>query len=458
MQAKESAGKRESDGGHLLTQPDRPLITGSSQLFWLTDSWPPTIGSHSGATSPTCFAGRASAPVPTRSTRRTKAGYRATVETLLAGLTGPDPAGDAVASPRSDRPRPRPRRRPIPPAGMAAQRQRRAVGEPAVPGPAALVARSHDRHVDAPSGEADPASGTAISPPPSRRCRYAELHVPPEPAVPDHRAAGNFEALTQAVAKDPAMMLWLDTADQRGRPPERELRPRADGAVHPRDSLRPANYSETDVKEAARAFTGWSLVPATGQFVLRPRRHDNGVKTFLGQSGNFDGTDIVRIVTHQPASARVRRRQALEPPGLPGGAHRPDRGRPGGAATPRTSTSPRLLRAILLHPAFTSPTAKQGLVKQPIEWVVGMARAFGAQRRPEPAAAGGDRPPARRGRGQASARTRSPSACSPCSPRSRSTHPTSAAGPRTATGSTPPHRWPGCSRPLVRPAPSTSPG
>ena len=74
-----------------------------------------------------------------------------------------------------------------------------------------------------------------------------------------------------------------------------------------------ANYSEDDVKEAARAFTGWTITNAiprypygryTSQFVYNPADHDEEDKTFLGETGNFNGEEIIDIIARQPATAR----------------------------------------------------------------------------------------------------------------------------------------------------------
>jgi len=62
-------------------------------------------------------------------------------------------------------------------------------------------------------------------------------------------------------------------------------------------------YSETDVKEAARAFTGWRFSRDTAAFTFDAGHHDDGVKTFLGQTGNFNGDDIIDIVVRHPSTA-----------------------------------------------------------------------------------------------------------------------------------------------------------
>src|SRR5262249_43521894 len=109
--------------------------------------------------------------------------------------------------------------------------------------------------------------------------------------------AGTFEALAQSVAKDPAMMVWLDTS--------------TDKVAHPNENFAPelmelftpgiGNYTEDDVREGARAFTGWVVNPRTGAWALQARQHDSGQKTVLGVTGNLGGEDVVRIVTTSPA-------------------------------------------------------------------------------------------------------------------------------------------------------------
>ncbi len=121
------------------------------------------------------------------------------------------------------------------------------------------------------------------------------------------QALGNFRSLLLSVSKDPAMLVWLDN--------------RYNAAAHPNENyarelmelfaLGLGNYTEDDVKNAARAFTGWTL-DKQSQFVFNPRTHDNGDKTFLGRTGNFDGTDIVNAVVSQPIHQRFICRKLLE--------------------------------------------------------------------------------------------------------------------------------------------------
>lgn len=301
--------------------------------------------------------------------RATAAGYRATVETLLAGLHGPDPAGDAVPVPALSGPDPKPVAS-DPAQRAAAQRMQRARSNTEY---LALQRWWLERMIVTSTPLREKLTllwhghfATAFQKVRTVRYLYRQNQLFRT------EGAGNFESLVQAVAKDPAMILWLDTiTNVAGHPNENFAR-----ELMELFTLGIGNYSEQDVQAAARAFTGWSIVPATGQFVLRRTRHDDGTKTFLGQSGAFDGTDIVHIITHQPASAAFIVAKLWSHLAYPVAADDPVVG-PLAAAYGRDLDVTSLLRAIFFHPAFTSTTAKQGLAKQPIEWVVGLARALG---------------------------------------------------------------------------------
>ena len=136
------------------------------------------------------------------------------------------------------------------------------------------------------------------------------------------------------------------------------------------------NYSQEDVIQAARCFTGWELDTVSGQFFFNPYDNDNGVKHFLGRSGRFSGEDIVTIVTHEPASHRwviSRLWSWLAYPVPPGDPIVQDFVH--GYAKDLNIT--HLLDAMLNHKAFVSPEALEGLVKQPIELLVGAFRVLG---------------------------------------------------------------------------------
>lgn len=111
-------------------------------------------------------------------------------------------------------------------------------------------------------------------------------------------ALGNFGDLLKAVSKSAAMIQFLNNQqNKKSHPNENFAR-----EVMELFTLGRGNYTEEDVKEAARAFTGWGF-DFNGQFVFRRFQHDTGVKTVLGKSGNFDGDDVLNILLEQPQTA-----------------------------------------------------------------------------------------------------------------------------------------------------------
>ena len=122
-------------------------------------------------------------------------------------------------------------------------------------------------------------------------------------------AMGNFRELLLQLSKDPAMIYWLDNcenhADAVNENWGRELLELFSMGV--------GNYTEVDVRECSRAFTGWTIEPKLPRgpigrhdwfFEYRPEDHDDTEKTFLGNTGNLNGEDIVRIISENPACAR----------------------------------------------------------------------------------------------------------------------------------------------------------
>ena len=127
-------------------------------------------------------------------------------------------------------------------------------------------------------------------------------------------ALGNFRTILVELSKDPAMIYWLDNNENHnGAPNEnygRELLELFSMGVGMDQGF---NYSEDDVKECARAFTGWTMAPQLPrypygdycwQFEYQAGDHDDGEKVFLGERGRFNGDDIVDIIVRQPATAR----------------------------------------------------------------------------------------------------------------------------------------------------------
>jgi uncharacterized protein (DUF1800 family) len=186
------------------------------------------------------------------------------------------------------------------------------------------------------------------------------------------QGAGSFEALAQAVAKDPAMLVWLDANENRkGKPNENFARELFELFL-----LGIGNYTEADVQEGARAFTGWQYRRQTGAFNLAANQHDAGTKTVFGQTGAFGGEDVIRMAVAQPASAPYVVSKLWSGFARPVGANDPvvRQLAPGFA---KDQDVGKLMRAIFLHPEFVAPAARTGLVKTPIEYVAGALRALG---------------------------------------------------------------------------------
>jgi hypothetical protein len=108
---------------------------------------------------------------------------------------------------------------------------------------------------------------------------------------------GNFRDLTVAVAQDPAMLSFLDAGvNVKGASNENFAR-----EIMEIFTMGVGHYTETDIREAARAFTGWNYVDL--KFVVNQDQHDDGEKTFLGHTGRLDGVNVIDIIMQQPATA-----------------------------------------------------------------------------------------------------------------------------------------------------------
>ncbi|HEX4275263.1 MAG TPA: DUF1800 domain-containing protein [Bryobacteraceae bacterium] len=108
---------------------------------------------------------------------------------------------------------------------------------------------------------------------------------------------GNFRDLTVAVAESPAMLSFLDAGvNVKGASNENFAR-----EIMELFTMGVGHYTETDIREAARAFTGWNYDDL--KFVVNKEQHDDGEKTFLGKTGRFDGVEVIDIIMQQPATA-----------------------------------------------------------------------------------------------------------------------------------------------------------
>jgi uncharacterized protein (DUF1800 family) len=185
-------------------------------------------------------------------------------------------------------------------------------------------------------------------------------------------ALGNLRELTRAVSKDPAMLIYLDNA--------------LNVATHPNENyarelmelftLGVDHYTENDVRESARAWSGWTVYRRTGKAAFLADRHDGGSKTFLGKTGNWTGDDVVNIIFDQPQCAAFFATGLLnffvyndpEPELVASVA----------ALIRKNDYDLAPVLSTLLHSnVFFSERSYRALVKSPAEFVIGAHKALG---------------------------------------------------------------------------------
>ena len=217
---------------------------------------------------------------------------------------------------------------------------------------------------------------------------------------------GSFKTLLIELSKDPAMIVWLDNHDNHK------------GAINENYgrellelfSMGVGNYTEQDIKECARAFTGWTLGNTeymalraerdsiwpygriAWHFEYQPEDHDDGEKEFHGHKGRFNGEDVIDVICQQPATARFISRHmyhffvADEPP-VPQWPYIP----PGNPEAIEVLSAAyfesnydiyTMLRVLFNSEAFRSEAARYAKVKSPVELVAGVLRLTGEFSRP----------------------------------------------------------------------------
>ncbi len=199
------------------------------------------------------------------------------------------------------------------------------------------------------------------------------------------------------LAKDPAMIFWLDNNENHnGEPNEnwgRELLELFSMGV--------GNYTEQDIKDASRAFTGWTFeqpIPLyphgyyPAPFKFAEEDHDNRDKTFLGQSGNLNGEDIIEIIVKQPATARFIARHmynffVADEPQTPSWNTAPPQDQEAidtlVAAYMASDGDIRAMLSALLNSDFFK-AARFKKVKSPVELITGVIKLVGTFREPTP--------------------------------------------------------------------------
>jgi uncharacterized protein (DUF1800 family) len=183
-------------------------------------------------------------------------------------------------------------------------------------------------------------------------------------------ALGSFRPLLAEMARDPAMLYWLDSTTNR------KLHPNENFAREVMElfSLGLGHYSEDDIQQAARAFTGWEVRYATFRF--NRHQHDAGTKVVLGQRGTFDGEDLIGILLNQPAASRF----------LVGKLYRylvSDEDPPERLLDPLVAgyrshdyDTRWLVGTILRSNFFYGPHAMRRQIKPPVDFAIGLVRAL----------------------------------------------------------------------------------
>lgn len=185
-------------------------------------------------------------------------------------------------------------------------------------------------------------------------------------------AGGGFGALVHAMIRDPALIWWLDGQRNTARAPNENLA----RELMELFTLGIGNYSETDVRESAKALTGWRVDPTRGTATIDPARRDPGPKTILGRTAAFDADGLADLLVAHEATARFipARLWFRFATGEPCPADVQDRlSAAFGAGRDITAA----LRAVFTDPAFGATRGQ--LVKQPVEWAVGAMRQLGVR-------------------------------------------------------------------------------
>lgn len=190
-------------------------------------------------------------------------------------------------------------------------------------------------------------------------------------------ALGNFRTLTQTMSVQPAMLVYLDNVDNVKTSPNQNFA----RELMELFTLGVGNYSEDDVTAAARAWTGHGVDGTTGGYLFRISRHDTNPKTFMGVTRNWNGPDIIDFLLRENATTKMTACRFLTRKLWTFLAHE----------NPSTSVVDELaqvlfdsdmemrpwVRALLLHDAFYSVAARQGMVRSPVEFMTAIAHHTG---------------------------------------------------------------------------------
>lgn len=181
-------------------------------------------------------------------------------------------------------------------------------------------------------------------------------------------AAGNWKELLYAIARDPAMLIYLDNAQSRRRNPNENFA----RELMELFTLGEGHYTEEDIRESARSFTGFSMERDRLSYLYRAGAHDAGEKTFMGDSGTFTGDDIIDHILRSPQAARFITRKlmvyfmGIEP-------DEPLTNELAEILEKQDWNFRPLLKALFLSKAFYAEKVLRTHIKSPVDWLVGAA-------------------------------------------------------------------------------------
>jgi uncharacterized protein (DUF1800 family) len=179
----------------------------------------------------------------------------------------------------------------------------------------------------------------------------------------------NWTRLLLDMGQDPAMLVWLDQADSR----KEHANENFAREVMELFALGIGNYTEKDVTEGARSLTGWSLDRAQQRYVYRPQFHDDGVKTYLGLTGNLNGDDVIAQIVAQPQSTKFITAKIWE--FFAGQMPSPQLNEALAEVLRYNGNNFKpFMRVMFSSEEFYSPDIVKNEVKSPTQWLVGTSR------------------------------------------------------------------------------------
>jgi len=178
-------------------------------------------------------------------------------------------------------------------------------------------------------------------------------------------AIGNFNQLLVAASEDPAMLIYLDGANSHKDAPNENFA----REVMELFTLGEGNYTEQDIQQAAKAYTGWGLSKDRLRYEYHPGNHDEGPKTVFGQTGNYTGEDVLNMICQKPECApfitkkiwRFFAQDQPPPPIVDALSHE---------FLAHNFDLKHLMRAIFQSKEFYAPDVIRSQIKSPVQWLI----------------------------------------------------------------------------------------